>query len=110
MRRLGRVENDKVRALKPAMWRDKLKFELVGCGLMLLAFVIASGVGVFAVLLSGSAELAAAVMVVSFIALGRRQTWGLRLGLQCPHRSRRKSGYSKQSGFFDGCQVVPQRT
>ena len=51
------------------MWRDKLKFELVGCGLMLLAFVIASGVGFFAVLLSGSAELAAAVMVVSFIAV-----------------------------------------
>ena len=69
MRRLGRVENDKVRALKPAMWRDKLKFELVGCGLMLLAFVIASGIGFFAVLLSGSAELAPAVMVVSFIAV-----------------------------------------
>ena len=51
------------------MWRDKLKFELVGCGLMLLAFVIASGIGFFAVLLSGSAELAAAVMVVSFIAV-----------------------------------------
>ena len=51
------------------MWRDKLKFELVGCGLMLLAFVIASGIGFFAVLLSGSAELAAVVMVVSFIAV-----------------------------------------
>jgi hypothetical protein len=51
-----------------AMWRDKLKFKLIGCGLMLLAFAIALGVGFIVVLLTGSAELAAAVMVVSFIA------------------------------------------
>jgi hypothetical protein len=57
-----------MRAPKPAMWRDKLKFELVGCGLMLLAFVIASVIGVFVAFTSGSAELAAAIMVVSFIA------------------------------------------
>ena len=102
-----------MRAPKPAMWRDKLKFELVGCGLMLLAFVIASGVGFFAVLLSGSAELAAAVMVVSFIAVcwAGDRLWGLRLRLRkCPQRSRRQGGYSKQSAPFDGCQVVPQRT
>jgi hypothetical protein len=65
VRRLDRVENDKIQALKPAMWREKVKFELIGCGLMLLAFVIASSIGVFMILMSSSAELAAAVMVVS---------------------------------------------
>jgi hypothetical protein len=51
------------------MWRDRLKFELIGCGLMLLAFVIALGIGIFVVLANGSVELATVAMVVSFIAI-----------------------------------------
>ena len=51
------------------MWREKLKFELVGCGLILLAFVIALGIGLLVLLAQGSAELAAVVMVISFIAI-----------------------------------------
>jgi hypothetical protein len=45
---------------------------------MLLAFVTALGID-FLVFLSGSAEFAAAIMVVSFIAIcwPRGQTWGL---------------------------------
>jgi hypothetical protein len=51
------------------MWRDRLKFEFIGCGLMLLAFVIALGIGFFVLLANSSVGLAAAVMVVSFIAI-----------------------------------------
>jgi hypothetical protein len=56
-------------ALNSAMWRDRLKFEFIGCGLMLLAFVIALGIGFFVLLANSSVGLAAAVMVVSFIAI-----------------------------------------
>jgi hypothetical protein len=51
------------------VWRDRLKFELIGCGLMLLAFVTALGIGFFVVLANGSLEVAAVVMVLSFIAI-----------------------------------------
>jgi hypothetical protein len=51
------------------MWRDRLKFELIGCGLMLLAFVIALGISLLVLLAKGPVELAAAFMVVSFIAI-----------------------------------------
>jgi hypothetical protein len=51
------------------MWRDRLKFELIGCGLMLLGFVIALGIGFFVVFANGSVNLATVVMVVSFIAI-----------------------------------------
>jgi hypothetical protein len=49
------------------MWRDKLKFELTGCGLMLLAAVLAMGVGFLVILANGSGNLAAVVVAVSFI-------------------------------------------
>ena len=51
------------------MWRDRLKFELIRCGLMLLGFVIALAIGFFVVFANGSVELAAVVMVVSFVAI-----------------------------------------
>jgi uncharacterized membrane protein YgaE (UPF0421/DUF939 family) len=51
------------------MRRDTLKFELTGCGLMLLAFVIALGVGFVVILLEGPVSVATAVMVVSFVAI-----------------------------------------
>jgi hypothetical protein len=51
------------------MWRDRLKFELIGCGLMLLAFAIALGIGFLMLLANSSVELAAVVMVVTFIAI-----------------------------------------
>jgi hypothetical protein len=50
------------------MQRDKLKFELIGCGLMLLAFVIALAVGFVVILAEAPVSLATAVMVVSFVA------------------------------------------
>jgi hypothetical protein len=51
------------------VFRDRLKFELIGCGLMLLAFVIALGISLLVLLAKGSVEVAAAIMVVSFIAI-----------------------------------------
>jgi hypothetical protein len=50
------------------MRRDTLKFELTGCGLMLLAFVIALGLGLVAILAEAPVSLATALMVVSFVA------------------------------------------
>jgi hypothetical protein len=39
------------------MWRDRLTFALRGCGVILLAFVIALGIGLVVMLAFGSADL-----------------------------------------------------
>ena len=52
------------------MWRDRLKFELRGCGVILLAFVIALGIGLVVMLAFGSADLAAAIAVVALFVCG----------------------------------------
>jgi uncharacterized membrane protein len=51
------------------MWRDRLKFELRGCGVILLAFVIALGIGLVVMLAHGSADLAAAIAVVALFVM-----------------------------------------
>jgi membrane glycosyltransferase len=50
------------------MRRETLKFELTGCGLMLIAFIIALSVGFLVLLAEGPVSVATVVMVVSFVA------------------------------------------
>jgi hypothetical protein len=63
------------------MWRDRLKFELIGCGLMLLAFVIALGIGIFVVFANGfcGTRHRRHGRQLHRYLLDRRPTWGLKL-------------------------------
>jgi hypothetical protein len=51
------------------MWRNRLKLELRGCGLILLAVVIALGIGLFVILAHGSVDLAAGVATVAVFVI-----------------------------------------